>query len=95
MIPEYGFVAAAYTTLVSNALLILMHYIFYRNCQKERVYNDRIFALISVVTIIACEVCVVLYINTVIRYIFILLLFLIFLYFSKKIFKLIRNIKID
>ncbi len=40
MIPRYGYVAAAYTTLVSYLLLMLFHYIAVTYVIKERVYSN-------------------------------------------------------
>jgi len=67
-IPHFGFLAAAYTTLISNMVLIFMHYAGYRRCQKVRVYHDRKFVVIGVFTMIACEICNFLYVNAVVRY---------------------------
>ena len=40
MIPRYGYVAAAYTTLVSYLLLMLFHYIAVTYVIKEKVYAN-------------------------------------------------------
>lgn len=67
-IPRFGLIAAAYTTLISNAVLIMMHYRGYRKCQHERVYNDRRLIFIALITIMVCELCNLLYINTAVRW---------------------------
>lgn len=67
-IPRFGFIAAAYTTLISNMVLVLMHYAGYRKCQKERVYQDRKLAAIGILTLLACGICNFLYVNAVVRY---------------------------
>ena len=40
MIPRYGYVAAAYTTLISYLLLMLFHYVAVTHVLKERVYAN-------------------------------------------------------
>lgn len=92
-IPRFGFVAAAYTTLVSNIVLVLMHYLFYRNCQNDRVYNDRFIVIITIITIVFCELCNVLYINVFIRYSCIVFILIITLIKYKDILKMINSLK--
>ena len=74
LIPLFGFIAAAYTTLISNVVLILMHNRNYRKCQKPQIYNDKFILMLSAFIIGACEICTLLYLNTFVRYIFILLI---------------------
>lgn len=40
MIPQYGYIAAAYTTLASYIVLMLFHYLATRFYLKEKVYSD-------------------------------------------------------
>lgn len=40
MIPKYGYIAAAYTTLASYIVLMLFHYLATRFYLKEKVYSD-------------------------------------------------------
>ena len=68
LIPKYGYVAAAYTTLVSHVVLIFMHYIGYKKAHGSNIYNDRIIGLISVASICICVACNLLYANDVVRY---------------------------
>lgn len=68
LIPRFGYIGAAYTTLVSNIVLILMHYAFYRRCQPDRIYNDRMFLLIAIICFAACELCSLMYSNRWVRY---------------------------
>jgi O-antigen/teichoic acid export membrane protein len=49
MIPRYGYIAAAYTTLVSYLLLMLFHYVAVTYVIKERVYaNAYMFTAMAV-----------------------------------------------
>lgn len=68
LIPHFGFIAAAYTTLVSNVVLVLMHYVGSRRCHKEQVYNDKIILGITLGCMALCMLCNVLYINNIVRY---------------------------
>ena len=68
-IPQYGFIAAAYTTLISYVFLVLMHYAGYRRCSADRIYNDRNFLLLAMFCVLGCGMCNLLYLNTVVRFI--------------------------
>ena len=68
LFPAYGFIAAVYTTLISYAVLVLMHFIGYRKSTPEKIYNDRNLFVICFVCIGACVGCTLLYPSTVVRY---------------------------
>ncbi len=52
-IPRFGYLAAAYTTLVSYIILMLLHYLAVRFYLKERVYDDRfMFIAMGAVTVL-------------------------------------------
>ena len=68
LIPTMGFVGAAYTTLISNVILVAMHYFGYRRCQKERAYGDGRIILLGVACVALCLACNLLYINNAVRY---------------------------
>ena len=75
-IPIYGFIAAAYTTLVSYICFAIAHYIFMMKIYKETttdvsVYNGRQFFFISSVMMLLSTLFLVLYKMIVIRYILI------------------------
>ena len=54
LIPIYGLPAAAYTTLIANAVLTFCHYIGYRFSDKRKIFSDITFLVLSVVCIAAC-----------------------------------------
>lgn len=67
-IPVYGFIAAAYTTLISYLVLLVIHYYVVRFRLKIHLYKDRfmfacIFVLVALSVIIGC-----LYDNVFLRY---------------------------
>ena len=42
LIPQYGYVAAAYTTLIGYLMLFAIHYTFVRIIGYKNVYNDKV-----------------------------------------------------
>lgn len=92
-IPKYSFIAAAYTTLISYVVLVLMHYSGYRRSTPERIYNGKLFFAISAITILACVGCTALYINATLRYGAIAVLLLAALLGRRKILSVIRSLK--
>lgn len=69
LFPDYGYIAAAYTTLVSYVVLVFMHYFGYRKSTSERIFNDRNLLFISVLSIGACVACTLLYrVHAMVRY---------------------------
>ena len=80
LIPRAGFIAAAYTTFISNVILVVMHYLAYRKVTQMRIYDDKVLLLILVFSVGGCLFCNVLYVNRWIRYgIMIAILFGVFL----------------
>ncbi len=51
-IPRYGYIAAAYTTLASYLVLMVLHFVMVRFVLKERIYDDLyMFAAMLVMTV--------------------------------------------
>lgn len=67
-IPVFGFIAAAYTTLVSYLILLVMHWIGYRKCISAPMYDLKLLCGISAVTVIACLLCGLTYETRILRY---------------------------
>ncbi len=61
LIPKFSYNGAAYATLISNLVLILMHYVGYKRSAKTAVYNDKHILLIFVGCIVCCEALSLLY----------------------------------
>ena len=93
LIPYFGFIAAAYTTLVSNIVLVLMHYFGYRRCQKEKVYNDKMVLAITLGCMALCMACNILYINNIVRYAVIAVAAVVALIKHKAIIKIIKAMR--
>lgn len=73
LIPVFGFVAAAYTTLVSYLIFALMHYCAYRKVMKKQnlpcdLYNEKYLVIIFLVFIVIGFAAVLFYENMIIRY---------------------------
>lgn len=67
-IPVFGFIAAAYTTLVSYLILLVMHWIGYRKCISAPMYDLKLLCGISAVTVTACLLCGLTYETRILRY---------------------------
>ena len=81
LIQWFGFVAAAYTTLISNVVLVFMHRRSYKRIAKKKLYDDNVFLALSALTIILCICCSFIYQFTFVRYIIaISLLIIAFIY---------------
>ena len=51
LIPQYGYIAAAYTTLISYIILMYFHYFASRFSYKNEIYNFLIVSSISIVAV--------------------------------------------
>lgn len=68
LIPIFGYVVAAYTTLVGYCVLFLVHYTFVRIIGYKNIYNDK-FVFMAILYAIGMQVVIrFLYNNTIIRY---------------------------
>ena len=93
LIPQYGYVAAAYTTLVSHVILVFMHYLGSKKAHGSNIYNDSLIGLICIAAIAICIVCNVLYLNDAARYIVLLVILLLCVAKRKTIIGKIKTLK--
>lgn len=91
-IPRFGYIAAAYTTLISYILLAVAHYFNMCRMQEHVIYEVKYILKLSVTFILLCLSSNFLYINTFFRYI-IIFSFLTFLIIFK--YKLKKHIGIS
>lgn len=68
-ISRFGYLAAGYTTLISNLVLVLMHYQNIRKIEKERIYDGKFTVLIIVLVICGCTACNLVYDRLILRYV--------------------------
>ncbi|MCR4933876.1 MAG: oligosaccharide flippase family protein [Lachnospiraceae bacterium] len=97
-IPVFGFIAAAYTTLVCYIVFMLMHYLFSRKVQKdqdieESIYNDKIIFVLSVVVSVLGLVSMITYDYMILRITMILILVAFAVIKKNSISELIKAIK--
>lgn len=96
-IPKYGYIAAAYTTLIGYLALLLFHYLMvkYRIKQANLFHNAYYFLQVAVFFVIQC-VCLLLYKENIVRYIILsiyIILGMILMWKKKDYIKQILNIK--
>ncbi len=94
-IKQWGYLAAGYTTAVSYAVMVGMHYIFFRKIQSENreleeFYNIKLLMVLAIVTIAFALFSLFLYTNTILRYVFIAFALVVAFVFKSKIIGLIK-----
>ena len=80
-IPIFGYIAAAYTTLVGYVLLFLIHYYLVKRLKCTHWYDKSFFFKVLSLSILSIGIFDLLYIFDIIRYIFILIIFVCFVIF--------------
>lgn len=82
-IRQFGYLAAGYTTLLSNLVLTAMHYRNARRIEKEEVYDPK-FSLLAVgLVTVGCLLCNLIYPFAIVRYVLVIAL-LAFLWTQRK-----------
>ena len=97
-IKMFGYMAAAYTTLIAYMILALMQGVvstrIHRKIvgdEKATVYNMKYINMLSVVTIVMCTSCILLYQHTILRYFIIAVLIVLAVVFRNKILMLFKK----
>ncbi len=95
-VPKYGFVAAAYTTLVCYLLLMILHHYISRGVLKIHLYHDKFMYSALIVTGVMAVVFMGLYNSFWLwRWLFIFAISLVYLYTNRKmIAKAIQNFRV-
>lgn len=93
LIPQFGYIGASYTTLISHLVLIGMHYFGYRKCHPERIYNDKMILCILIATVTICIACTILYSNLIARYFSMIVLIVILVLNKDKFINKIKEIR--
>lgn len=69
LIPKYGYIAAAYTTMIGYAIMLLYHYLVVKIKLKKEFIFDNIFFLKVILTLIIVQILIYfLYEHNIIRY---------------------------
>lgn len=90
-IPRFGFVAAAYTTLISFVVLSFVQWLFMLKVHGRDPYKSKYLWLISFVVTMSCMGCVYLYNCTLIRYMILLISFVFFVLKRNKFLKILKR----
>lgn len=98
MMRQWGYIAAAYSTLICYILLSIAHYIAYRRLIKEKgiekeIYNIGPIVLISIVSLVVMGLLVPIYDNTVIRYTLLFAIIIVVIFKRKFIMDVFLSIK--
>ena len=93
LIPRFGFIAAAYTTLVSYLVLLVMHYIGYRKCAEMPVYPVRTLVAVAAAVVVACLLCTLTYETPILRYSLALVVLILAVVKRKTILERVREIR--
>lgn len=72
MIPRFGYIAAAYTTLVSYFVMLVAHYCMVKKMRMQQCYDTKYIVVICLVSVLIGVISLLLYNNNLIRYIAIL-----------------------
>ncbi len=83
-IKKFGYVAAAYTTLVTYLLYFIFHYLMARKIQGFYMYSNKIILIISILALAICFVGVFLIPYIVIRIALALAVFTVMYYYAEK-----------
>ena len=92
-IPIFGYVAAAYTTLIGYIIMVIMHYVFYRIITPQPIFDMKRIMSFLITFLIISSIAMMLYPYPMIR-IGIIFIFTIAMIIKRKyIFEIIRNMK--
>lgn len=93
-IKSFGYIAAGYTTLIANLVLVVMHYWNTRRIEKEQIYDGKFSCLIVLAVVTGCLLCNLLYGFVIVRYIVILMLFGLMFFWRRKFLDALINMKV-
>lgn len=94
----FGYIACAYTTLISYILFAIGHYLFMKkvlrkNLIKKNIVNPIIVILVSVGAVVTSIIITILYTQVVIRYLILTIVIIVTLIFKNKILLLFSSIR--
>lgn len=89
-IKHFGYVAAAYTTLLCYIAYCLFHYLNMRSIEDRKIYDVKFLVIYSIVYVGACLMCLFIYPYRIIRYAILLLTLIVMFIKRRKIISLIK-----
>lgn len=84
-IPQYGYIAAGYTTIVSYGLQAMIDYIAMRKVMKNSIYNMKYVVSLTMVLVLIAIIANVTYNTFIIRYIILVCITIVMVVFRKRI----------
>ncbi|MBO7179278.1 MAG: oligosaccharide flippase family protein [Clostridia bacterium] len=98
LMPEFGYLAAGYVTLICYLIYALAHYLFMRKVCKEKldiksVYNDKFILLISLIYLGSTAIAMCLYNLIIVRYTILFVAFVVLVIKREMLIGLVKNIK--
>lgn len=93
LLPVFGYIAAAYTTLLGYMCLSIMHYIFMKKVEVNKIYDMRYIMILTIFLMLVSAVIMNFYNMVVIRYSIILILLITIIINRKKFLLVIKSIK--
>lgn len=92
-INHFGYQAAAYTTLLSCVLLAIMQGLAMNKIHKEKLYDNKMIFIISVMVIVICIATNFIYSYPIIRYVILLIIGIMFVINRKKLIDIVKAVK--
>lgn len=92
-IPQYGYIAASYTTLAAFIILAISQGIAMKHIHKKPLYNIKMITIIASIVIITCTLFTLVYHYNLLRYLIIILLYFIVFIFREKIVSNLKQLK--
>ena len=90
-IKHFGYVAAAYTTLICYIIYCIFHYLNMKSIEPRKIYHGAFLVVYSIIYVLACLLCLPLYKHTLVRFAILVLIVIILLINRNKIIKLINR----
>ena len=97
-IRQFGYIAAAYTTMIAYIVLgvsqmVVATKVYYSTTQgtKKFVYNTKLISAILVLTVVCCMSCLLLYKTTLLRYLILLVIMAVFFVKRKTVVRLFKR----
>lgn len=76
LLERFGYIAAAYTTLIGYILLAIIHYLFVKKLKCDTWYSIKFFSIVAILSLISIILFNILYMINYVRYIIVALLFI-------------------
>ena len=93
-IPRYGYIAAAYTTLVTYLIYFVFHYLIVKKIVKQPLFRDRDFIIIIVLALCAGFIAIALIHQIFVRWGLIIALIICYLSWAQKEYGILTKVKI-